>query len=35
MSNINYISSDINIKNMISENYNKKFDFKEFKKFYV
>lgn len=35
MKNINYISSKINIKNMILDNYNKKFDFKKFKKTYV
>ena len=35
MKNINYISTKSNVKNMISENYNNKFDFKKFKKFYV
>ncbi len=35
MKNINYISTKSNVKNMIFENYNNKFDFKKFKKFYV
>lgn len=35
LKNINYISSNDNVKNMILENYNKKFSFKKFKKLYV
>lgn len=35
MKNLNYISSEINVKNMILLKYNKKFNFKKFSRLYV